>query len=240
MEHLINWRILTQNWLNSAIEFCLAGRVGLESAPLFPINPRLRVFLPWNEESLNCPDGTRQLERRCQRRDTRASQNQRSKQTGSQFANTLFAAASQTLAELLGDPKYLGARIGVLCALHTWKQTLLPHIHLHCLVTAGGLDKFLGRWLEHVPPHRFQTVRGYGHYCGNQHSRLAEAHLVLGADSQVLEKRTNSSWQQLCESAGMGKACRCPTCGRKLISHHEFKSGRSPPLMAFDLQPEYA
>ncbi len=56
-----------------------------------------------------------------------------------EYANILFAAASETLAELLADPKYLGGRAGVLYALHTWKQTLLPHIRLHCLVTAGGL-----------------------------------------------------------------------------------------------------
>jgi hypothetical protein len=57
-----------------------------------------------------------------------------------EYADVLFAAASETLTELLDDPKYLGARPGLLCALHTWKQTLLPHVHLHCLVSAGGLS----------------------------------------------------------------------------------------------------
>lgn len=54
--------------------------------------------------------------------------------------NILFAAASQTLRELLADPKYCGARVGLLAALHTWSQTLAAHVHLHVLVTAGGLD----------------------------------------------------------------------------------------------------
>ncbi len=64
-----------------------------------------------------------------------------------EFSNLLFVAASETLQELLKDPKYLGARIGVLCALHTWNQTLQEHIHLHVLVTAGGLDG-TGKWLS--------------------------------------------------------------------------------------------
>ncbi len=57
------------------------------------------------------------------------------------FANTLFAAATKTLNELLADPKYLGARPGILACLHTWSQTLAAHVHLHVLVTAGGLDE---------------------------------------------------------------------------------------------------
>jgi hypothetical protein len=61
------------------------------------------------------------------------------------FAAALFAAASQALLELLGDAKYLGARVGLLAALHTWSQTLAAHVHLHVLVTAGGLTED-GRW----------------------------------------------------------------------------------------------
>ncbi len=63
-----------------------------------------------------------------------------------EYANVLFAAASQTLQELLLDPKYCGGRVGLLCALHTWNQSLLPHIHLHVLVTGGGLDEQDGSW----------------------------------------------------------------------------------------------
>jgi len=55
------------------------------------------------------------------------------------FADALFAAASGALMKLLGDDKYLGAIPGLLAALHTWSQTLSCHVHLHVLVTAGGL-----------------------------------------------------------------------------------------------------
>ena len=57
------------------------------------------------------------------------------------FASALFAAASGALKKLLADPKYLGATPGMLAALHTWSQTLATHVHLHVLVTAGGLDE---------------------------------------------------------------------------------------------------
>lgn len=63
----------------------------------------------------------------------------------STFAKCLFAAASKSLLELLADPKYLGARPGILAALHTWSQTLAIHPHLHTIVTAGGLGAD-GRW----------------------------------------------------------------------------------------------
>jgi len=62
------------------------------------------------------------------------------------FAGFLFAAASESLRELLADPNYCGARVGLLAALHTWSQTLAAHVHLHVLVTAGGLNEQTGRW----------------------------------------------------------------------------------------------
>ena len=62
------------------------------------------------------------------------------------FVDILFAAASGSLRKLLADPKYCGGRPGLLAALHTWSQTLAAHVHLHVLVTAGGLDEQSGRW----------------------------------------------------------------------------------------------
>jgi hypothetical protein len=277
------------------------------------------------------------------------------------FSTILFNAASQTLLELLADPNYLAARPGILAALHTWNQKLDIHVHLHVLVTAGGLSDsqqwikpqkscllprkvlmikfrgkfkamlrgaiasgklrlptkvtpeemnrvfsklnatpwnvkihdvyghgdgvatylahyikggpignsrllgieagrvkfryrlseleggdgkakgvtslpvscFIGRWLEHVPPRRFQTVRGYGLYSGNQHSQLFEARESLGMEACVVEELPAQTWQERCEAAGFLTACRCPECGATLVSHHHFAAGRSPPLFSF-------
>ena len=59
----------------------------------------------------------------------------------------LFNAASQTLLAFGDDPKWLGAKIGFYGILHTWSQTLWPHVHLHFIVTAGGLTDN-GEWVE--------------------------------------------------------------------------------------------
>jgi hypothetical protein len=61
----------------------------------------------------------------------------------------LFHAAWDTLRELLGDAKYLGATPGIIAALHTWGQTLMLHPHLHCLVTGGGWDGETWRAVRH-------------------------------------------------------------------------------------------
>ncbi len=62
------------------------------------------------------------------------------------MSRLLFASVHDTLRELLGDAKYLGARPGIIATLHTWSQTLLLHPHLHCLVTGGGLNE-AGQWV---------------------------------------------------------------------------------------------
>lgn len=48
---------------------------------------------------------------------------------------------AQTLLELSADKKYLGASPGIIQVLHTWNQELLYHVHMHCIVSAGGLTK---------------------------------------------------------------------------------------------------
>ncbi len=63
----------------------------------------------------------------------------------------LFEAASKTLLCFGNDPKWLGARIGFYGILHTWSQTLWTHVHLHFIVTAGGLTPE-GEWKE--PGHK--------------------------------------------------------------------------------------
>ena len=60
----------------------------------------------------------------------------------------LFRAATATLRDFARDPRYLGAEPGIIAVLHTWGQNLSLHIHLHCIVTAGGLDPTRRRWIR--------------------------------------------------------------------------------------------
>jgi hypothetical protein len=62
------------------------------------------------------------------------------------MTQVLFASVHETLVELLGDGKYLGAKPGIIATLHTWSQTLILHPHLHCLVTGGGMTAG-GQWV---------------------------------------------------------------------------------------------
>ena len=63
------------------------------------------------------------------------------------FTKKIFKASRDTLIELLGDEKYLGATPGILMSLHTWGRQLNYHPHVHCLVTAGGITR-LNNWKE--------------------------------------------------------------------------------------------
>jgi hypothetical protein len=62
--------------------------------------------------------------------------------------NLMFRSVSETLMELSGNPKHLGARIGFMGVLHTWGQNLMDHPHIHCVVTGGGLSLDGNRWVS--------------------------------------------------------------------------------------------
>ncbi|MDH5560602.1 MAG: IS91 family transposase [Deltaproteobacteria bacterium] len=50
----------------------------------------------------------------------------------------LLRAAAYALLKLAADPKYVGARIGMLAVLHTWTSSLAFHPHAHFLVPGSG------------------------------------------------------------------------------------------------------
>lgn len=56
-----------------------------------------------------------------------------------QLYKILFDAASETLLNLGENPQFLGAIPGITAVLHTWGQALDYHVHLHCIVSAGGV-----------------------------------------------------------------------------------------------------
>ncbi len=64
---------------------------------------------------------------------------------GAAYRRTHTAATLQCFAR---DPRHLGAELGVTAVLHTWGQTLLQHVHLHCVVTGGGLTPDGQQWVN--------------------------------------------------------------------------------------------
>jgi hypothetical protein len=72
-------------------------------------------------------------------------------QNKAEIYGLLFRASAETLLQVAGDPKYLGAEIGFFSVLHTWNQQLLHHPHVHCVVPAGGLSADHQSWISAQP-----------------------------------------------------------------------------------------
>lgn len=51
----------------------------------------------------------------------------------------LFATVSATVSEFAANPRHLGGTPAFTLILHTWKQDLGRHVHLHALVAGGAL-----------------------------------------------------------------------------------------------------
>ena len=62
--------------------------------------------------------------------------------------NLLFKASAETMLTIAGDPKHLGARIGLTSVLHTWGSTLIHHPHVHMIVPGGGISPDGSRWVS--------------------------------------------------------------------------------------------
>lgn len=53
----------------------------------------------------------------------------------------LHRCCAETLLELSANKKYLGATPGIIQVLHTWNQELDYHVHMHCIISGGGLTQ---------------------------------------------------------------------------------------------------
>ena len=58
----------------------------------------------------------------------------------------LFGAVSATLTEFAANPRWLGGTPGFSLVLHTWKQDLGRHVHVHALMAGGALGMD-GQWV---------------------------------------------------------------------------------------------
>jgi len=59
---------------------------------------------------------------------------------------TLFGAVAATLTEFAANPRWLGGTPAFSLVLHTWKQDLGRHVHVHALVAGGALTAS-GKWV---------------------------------------------------------------------------------------------
>jgi hypothetical protein len=59
----------------------------------------------------------------------------------------LIKTAADSVIKLAADPHYVGGQVGVMAVLHTWGSNLSYHLHVHCLVTGGGLSPDGQTWM---------------------------------------------------------------------------------------------
>jgi hypothetical protein len=117
------------------------------------------------------------------------------------MSSLLFASVHDTLVELLGDTKYLGARPGIIATRPTWTQTLRLHPHLHGLVTGGGLHE-AGHWVAvrngYLLPMRVVMALFRGKLLAALRQRLAQGTLQLppGKRQQQVENLLNKLGRQ--------------------------------------------
>jgi hypothetical protein len=115
----------------------------------------------------------------------------------------LFATSAQAVQELAGNPRRLGAQLGMLGVLHTWTRTLVFHPHIHYLIPGGGLSPDGRRWIP--ARHNFLLHhRALGaHVRTLFKERLLKEHPKLFA--QVPRKVWQRPWNVGCQAAGSGQ-----------------------------------
>jgi hypothetical protein len=115
---------------------------------------------------------------------------------------TLMSCAAQALQALLADPRWLGARPGMLAVLHSWTRTLLYHPHAHFLVTAGGLTDDLQAWRRPARPDFLIPCRALSViFRAKVRDALEQAKLL----EQVPRKAWKQKWVTHCRHAGDGQ-----------------------------------
>ena len=72
---------------------------------------------------------------------------------GKLLLEKIFFCSSRAVIDLCRDRRFLGAVPGIISVLHTWKQDLLAHYHVHMIVSGGGLNP-TGKFVTQNDPSR--------------------------------------------------------------------------------------
>jgi hypothetical protein len=131
----------------------------------------------------------------------------------------LFAASAEALQDLAGNPRRLGAQLGMLGVLHTWSRTLIFHPHVHYLVPGGGLSRDGRQWAP-APKNFLLPVKALGaHFRTLFKTRLLKKHPELFAQAPV--KVWKRHWNVDSRPAGSGENAL------RYLSRYVFKTATS-------------
>ena len=75
--------------------------------------------------------------------------------------NLIMRSSWRTIKRLSSEPNNIGGLPGMVSVLHTFGSDMKYHLHVHCLITFGGLDK-TGNW---VWPKRKKQLASYREMC---------------------------------------------------------------------------
>ena len=132
----------------------------------------------------------------------------------------LFESVWQTLSTFGRDKARLDGQLGMLSVLHTWGQTLVRHIHLHCLVPGGALAAN-GDWHPAKSNYLFPVKALSRHYRGVFVSRLRQAkrqglldQIPADVFDEVLDQLMKKSWVVYSKAAIYGHAKLIDYLGR--------------------------
>lgn len=87
---------------------------------------------PYHLITFTLPDPLRSLARRHQRT----------------VYSILLREAAAAVLSLAEDPRWLGARPGIVAVLHTWTRDMRYHPHVHLIVTSGGISHDETAWIK--------------------------------------------------------------------------------------------
>lgn len=130
----------------------------------------------------------------------------------------LFHAAASTLTRFGRDPRHLGGALGVTAVLHTWGQPLTQHVHVHCVVTGGGLARDGTRWIPARPGFLFpvralaQVFRGRSLAGLRQAFDRGDLHLTGGL-ATLAEPAAFAAWLDELRAQAWVVYCKAPFAG---------------------------
>lgn len=107
----------------------------------------------------------------------------------------LFGAVADTLNAFAANPRWLGGTPSFTLVLHTWKQDLGRHIHIHALVAGGALTAD-GKWVSAKRGFLFPVEALSGVYRGKFMDALDAARKAGSLRHDAAQSDT--SWRTLC------------------------------------------
>ena len=142
----------------------------------------------------------------------------------------LFKTSADALQTLALNPKWVGGKIGMVGALHTWSRSMGYHLHTHYLVPAGGVDPQSGEWKPSHPKFLVPASALREVFRAKFRDALEEADPDLFAN--VPPETWSKNWVVHCKPVGDGRTAlkylapyiyRVALSNRRLVSMEDGK-----------------